>query len=76
MRACRFRSRPVGTAWPWPWLWPAYWQAGGIALFSWLAIRAGLAKLPEGVSWRVLAAGGVLAGIGFTMSLFIAELAH
>ena len=47
----------------------------GIVLFSWLAVRTGLAKLPEGVSWAILAAGGVLAGIGFTMSLFIAGLA-
>jgi len=47
----------------------------GIVLFSWLAVRTGLAKLPEGVSWGILAAGGVLAGIGFTMSLFIAGLA-
>jgi NhaA family Na+:H+ antiporter len=47
----------------------------GIVLFSWIAVRAGLAKLPDGVSWGILAAGGVLAGIGFTMSLFIAGLA-
>jgi NhaA family Na+:H+ antiporter len=47
----------------------------GILLASLLAVRLGLARLPEGVSWPVLAAGGVLAGIGFTMSLFIAGLA-
>jgi Na+:H+ antiporter, NhaA family len=47
----------------------------GIVLFSWLAVRLGLAKLPEGISWGILAAGGVLSGIGFTMSLFIAGLA-
>jgi len=47
----------------------------GIFLFSWLAVRLGLARLPERVTWGVLAAGGVLAGIGFTMSLFIAGLA-
>jgi NhaA family Na+:H+ antiporter len=47
----------------------------GIFMFSWLAVRIGLARLPEGVNWGVLAAGGVLAGIGFTMSLFIAGLA-
>jgi NhaA family Na+:H+ antiporter len=39
----------------------------GIVLFGWLTVRAGLAKLPDGVSWSILAAGGVLAGIGFTM---------
>lgn len=47
----------------------------GIFLFSWLAVRLRLARLPEGVSWSILLAGGVLAGIGFTMSLFIAGLA-
>jgi NhaA family Na+:H+ antiporter len=47
----------------------------GIVLFSWLAVRLGLAALPEGISWGVLAGGGLLAGIGFTMALFIAGLA-
>jgi len=47
----------------------------GIVLLSFFAVRIGLAKLPQGVSWGVLAAGGILAGIGFTMALFIAGLA-
>jgi len=47
----------------------------GITLFSWLAVRSGLATLGEGVSWKQIFAGGCLAGIGFTMSLFIANLA-
>ena len=47
----------------------------GIVLVSWIAVRAGFASLPEGVSWSVLTAGGCLAGIGFTMALFIAGLA-
>lgn len=47
----------------------------GIIFFSWLAIRIGLARLPEGVSWGVLVGGGFLTGIGFTMALFIASLA-
>jgi NhaA family Na+:H+ antiporter len=47
----------------------------GVVLFSWLAVRAGIARLPAGVGFRALAAGGALAGIGFTMSLFIAGLA-
>ncbi|MBH0200449.1 MAG: Na+/H+ antiporter NhaA [Nitrospira sp.] len=47
----------------------------GIVLSAWLATRCGVATLPEGVSWPQLAAVGVLAGIGFTMSLFIADLA-
>jgi NhaA family Na+:H+ antiporter len=47
----------------------------GILLFSLLAIRVGLAKLPDGVGWGILTGGGFLAGIGFTMALFIAGLA-
>jgi NhaA family Na+:H+ antiporter len=47
----------------------------GIALASWLAVRAGVASLPDGVGWRTLAGTAVLGGIGFTMSLFIASLA-
>ena len=47
----------------------------GILTASWLAVRAGLASLPGGVDWRQLGAVGMLCGIGFTMSLFIATLA-
>jgi len=47
----------------------------GIVAFSALAVRLGLARLPEGVGWGALAGGGCLAGIGFTMALFIADLA-
>ena len=47
----------------------------GIVGVSWIAVRLGLAVLPEAVSWGLLAAGGLLAGIGFTMALFIAGLA-
>ncbi len=47
----------------------------GIVLFSWLAIRTGLASLPEGVNWPILISGSCLAGIGFTMALFIDGLA-
>ncbi len=44
----------------------------GITLFSWLAVKGGIADLPYGVSWRQLFAASWLGGIGFTMSLFIA----
>ena len=44
-------------------------------LFSFVAVRLGVAKLPQGVSWLTLLGGGFLAGIGFTMSLFVAGLA-
>lgn len=47
----------------------------GVVLFSWIATRLGLAKLPEGITWRHLIGGGCLAGIGFTMALFISGLA-
>jgi Na+:H+ antiporter, NhaA family len=47
----------------------------GIVLFSWASVRLGLTRLPEGVNWKVLLGAGCLGGIGFTMSLFIANLA-
>jgi Na+:H+ antiporter, NhaA family len=47
----------------------------GITLASWLAVRANVATLPSGVSWRMLHGAAWLGGIGFTMSLFIAGLA-
>jgi NhaA family Na+:H+ antiporter len=47
----------------------------GITAFAWLAVRAGWAELPRGVGWAEIAGTGVLAGIGFTVALFIAALA-
>ena len=47
----------------------------GVFGFSWLAIKLGLAKLPEGSNWLQLYGVSVLTGIGFTMSLFITSLA-
>lgn len=47
----------------------------GILLFSGLSVLLGFAKLPDDISWGILGASGILAGIGFTMSLFIAGLA-
>ena len=47
----------------------------GVTLLSWLAVRAGLAALPAGVSWGSLLGTGILGGIGFTMALFITSLA-
>ncbi|MEZ5974566.1 MAG: Na+/H+ antiporter NhaA [Planctomycetota bacterium] len=46
----------------------------GICLTAWLAIRAGRATLPEGVSWPAMIGAGILCGTGFTMSLFITSL--
>jgi NhaA family Na+:H+ antiporter len=47
----------------------------GIALASWLAVKAGIADLPTGVTWRHVIGAGMLGGIGFTMALFVANLA-
>lgn len=47
----------------------------GIVSFAWLAVRFRIAALPAGVSWRGVLVVGLVAGIGFTMSLFIANLA-
>ena len=47
----------------------------GIFAFSYVAVKMKLASLPEGVNWKNLYGAGILAGIGFTMSLFIAGLA-
>jgi NhaA family Na+:H+ antiporter len=46
----------------------------GIVAFSWLAVRSGIAIHPPELGWATLAGGGLLAGIGFTMALFIANL--
>jgi NhaA family Na+:H+ antiporter len=46
----------------------------GITLFSFLAVKLGLAELPRNCSWAHIFGAGVLGGIGFTMSLFIANL--
>lgn len=47
----------------------------GIFFASWLALRLGLGALPEGVNLKSIVGVGFLAGIGFTMALFIAGLA-
>jgi Na+:H+ antiporter, NhaA family len=47
----------------------------GIVAFSWLAVRCRLAFLPSYIAWHHLFAVGLLAGIGFTVSIFISSLA-
>jgi NhaA family Na+:H+ antiporter len=47
----------------------------GIGFFSWIAVRLGLARLPSGVAWSHVLGAAWLGGIGFTMSLFITQLA-
>ena len=46
----------------------------GILLISWLVLRMGLATMPRGVTWSGMLVLGCCAGVGFTMSIFIAEL--
>ncbi len=48
----------------------------GIASFAWIFSRVGFISKPDRISWRHLYGAGVLCGIGFTMSLFIANLAY
>jgi NhaA family Na+:H+ antiporter len=50
-------------------------KPAGVMLFSWLAVRLRMAQLPAEVSWRALHGSAWLAGIGFTMSLFVGGLA-
>jgi NhaA family Na+:H+ antiporter len=50
-------------------------KPAGVLAASWFAVRVGVAARPETLKWSVLAAGSVLTGIGFTMSLFMAGLA-
>ncbi len=50
-------------------------KTAGVFGLAWLVVRLGYAKLPAGTSWPVMFGVSVLAGIGFTMSLFIGTLA-
>lgn len=47
----------------------------GVFAATWIAVKAGLARLPEGVDWRHVYGVACLTGVGFTMSLFIGSLA-
>lgn len=46
----------------------------GILTFSWLTVKLGFAPLPKGCNWKMMSSIAVLGGIGFTVSLFIANL--
>jgi len=46
----------------------------GVFLFSFLAVKIGATKLPTGVTWRILFGGACLAGVGFTMAIFLNTL--
>ncbi len=47
----------------------------GITTFAWLTVKSGVSEMPQGVTWLHIYGAGWLAGIGFTMSLFISDLA-
>jgi NhaA family Na+:H+ antiporter len=47
----------------------------GITVFAWLAVRLGVASLPQGISWAQMLGVGIVAGVGFTVALFVNELA-
>jgi NhaA family Na+:H+ antiporter len=46
----------------------------GITAFAWLAVKLRFAAMPTGATWAQMAGAGMLGGIGFTMSIFIAGL--
>lgn len=50
-------------------------KLAGIFLFPFILVKLGLAKFQEGITWKNLAGIGLLGGIGFTMSMFISNLA-
>ncbi|RYY50703.1 MAG: Na(+)/H(+) antiporter NhaA, partial [Chitinophagaceae bacterium] len=47
----------------------------GILLFTGIAVALGVCTLPAGLTWKHIAGTGLLAGIGFTMSIFVTLLA-
>jgi NhaA family Na+:H+ antiporter len=47
----------------------------GISLFAWIGCKLGITELPSGIKWNQLIGIAVLGGLGFTMSIFIANLA-
>ena len=48
----------------------------GVTAFTFVAVKSGLAVLPRGVTWSHIVGTAMLAGIGFTVSIFIAGLAY
>jgi NhaA family Na+:H+ antiporter len=48
----------------------------GVFSFSWIAVRMNVVSLPEGTTWKAFASVCVICGIGFTVSMFIADLSY
>ena len=89
-RSCRCSPSPT-PGWPCPptpsatpcarrsptasWLGLVVGKLVGVTAFTWLAVRLGVGELPPGASWRGIVGVGALAGIGFTVSIFVTGLA-
>ena len=50
-------------------------KPAGIVFFSWLAVRLGIASVPEDIGWMQIIGASLLGGIGFTMAIFVTGLA-
>ncbi len=50
-------------------------KAAGLSLGAWLAVRSGIGVMPQGARWSQILGIGLVAGVGFTVSLFITDLA-
>jgi NhaA family Na+:H+ antiporter len=48
----------------------------GVFSFSWAAVRLKIVTLPQGTTWKAFASVCVICGIGFTVSMFIADLSY
>ena len=48
----------------------------GILLFAWIAVKTKLSELPGMLNWKYITGAGLLAGIGFTMSIFITPVSY
>ena len=48
----------------------------GVFSFSWLAVKSKIVSLPANTDWKAFAAVCVICGIGFTVSMFIADLSY
>jgi NhaA family Na+:H+ antiporter len=68
--AALFESLPLGIA-----LGLFFGKQIGVFGATWLAVKSGVGRMPEGTNWAQIYGAAILAGIGFTMSLFIGTLA-
>jgi NhaA family Na+:H+ antiporter len=51
-------------------------KVAGISGATWVAVRTGVGRLPQGATWPMVVAVATVAGVGFTVSLFVADLAY